>query len=136
MPEFKAQDALEAIREGMTLAELPKTYGVQALANHATHKTPFTPHCMLPFTPTSASCPNLAEPTLAEIPPRRIRHGSYSSADDPEAAIHDDLAQHTERPKPFKRSKTAEDILTRERRASDRLDQFRGSREDAPEAER
>ena len=52
---------------------------------------------------------------------------SYSS-NDLEAAIYDYLAQHNEQPKPFKWTKTAEDILTRERRALDKLDDIRGNR--------
>ena len=66
--------------------------------------------------------------SLAEITSRRIRRGSYSSVDDLEAAIHDYLAQHNEQPKPFKWTKTAADILTRERRALDKLDEIRGNR--------
>ena len=95
------------------------------------------PRFKLHFTPTSASWLNLVERvrggaringacrSLAQITSRRIRRGSYSSVDDLEAAIYDYLAQHNEKPKPFRWSKTAEDILTRERRA---LDEIRGNR--------
>ena len=38
------------------------------------------------------------------------------------------LAQHNEKSRLFRWSKTAEDILTRERRALDALDEIRGSR--------
>ncbi len=86
------------------------------------------PRLKLHFTPTSASWLNLVERFFAEITTRRIRRGSYSSVDDLEAAIYDYLAQHNERPKPFKWTKTAEDILTRERRALNRLDEIRGNR--------
>ena len=37
---------------------------------------------------------------------------SYSSVNDLEASIYDYLALHNEEPKPFKWTKTAEDILT------------------------
>ena len=47
---------------------------------------------------------------------------------DLEAAIHDYVAQHNNKPKPFKWTKTAKDILTRERRALDALDEIRGNR--------
>ncbi|WP_372921373.1 hypothetical protein [Roseovarius sp.] len=43
----------------------------------------------------------------------------------PPTGIH---PNHDERPKPFKWTKTAEDILTRERRALDKLDDIRGTR--------
>jgi transposase len=105
------------------------------LDNYATHKTPEVrawldkhPRFKLHFTPTSASWLNLVERFFAEIPSRRIRRGSYASVDDLEAAIYDYLAQHNEQPKPFKWTKTAADILARERRALDKLDEFRGNR--------
>jgi len=50
------------------------------------------------------------------------------SVDDLEAAIYDYFGQHNTKPKPFHWSKTAEDILTRERRALDKLDEIRGNR--------
>jgi hypothetical protein len=59
---------------------------------------------------------------------KRIRRGSYTSVDDLEAAIYDDLGQHNAKPKPFHWTKTAEDIITRERRALDALDEIRGNR--------
>ena len=116
--------------------DVPKPRNIHiVLDNYATHKTPEVkawlekhPRFKLHFTPTSASWMNLVERFFAEITSRRIRRGSYSSVDDLEAAIYDYLAQHNERPKPFKWTKTAEDILTRERRALDKLDAFRGNR--------
>jgi hypothetical protein len=54
--------------------------------------------------------------------------GANTSVDDLEAAIYDYLGQHNTKPKPFHWSKTAEDILTRERRALDKLDEISGSR--------
>lgn len=52
----------------------------------------------------------------------------YSSVDDLEATIFEYLAQHNEKPKPFRWTKTAQNILTRERRALDALDEIRGNR--------
>jgi transposase len=105
------------------------------LDNYATHKTPEVkawldkhPRFKLHFTPTSASWLNLVERFFAKITSRRIRRGSYSCVDDLKTAIYDYLAQHNEKPKPFKWTKTAEDILTRERRAPDKLDKIRGKR--------
>ncbi len=65
---------------------------------------------------------------FAEIKSKRIRRGSYSSVDDLEAAIYDYLPQRNEKPKPFQWTKSAEEILTRERRALDVLDEIRGNR--------
>ena len=105
------------------------------LDNCATHKTPEVkawlekhPRFKLHFTPTSASWMSLVERFFAEITTRRIRRGSYSSVDDLETAIYDYLLQHNARPKPFVWSKSAEDILKRERRALDALDEIHGNR--------
>ena len=105
------------------------------LDNYATQKTSDVqawlekhPRFKLHFTPTSASWLNLVERFFAEITSKRIRRGSYSSVDDLEAAIYDYLAQHNEKPKPFKWTKTADDIIARERRALDKLDEIRGNR--------
>jgi hypothetical protein len=53
-------------------------------------------------------------------------------ADTPEyalkGAIYDYLLQHNAKPKPFVWSKTADDIINRERRALDALDEIRGNR--------
>ena len=83
------------------------------------------------FAPTSAPWMNLVERFFAEITSRRIRRGSPSSVGDLEAAIYDYLAHHNERPKPFRWTKTAGDILASERRALDALDaldEIRGNR--------
>ena len=71
---------------------------------------------------------NLVERFFAEITTKRIRRGSYSSVADLEGAIYDYLLQHNAKPKPFVWSKTAEDIIARERRALDALDEIRGNR--------
>ena len=82
----------------------------------------------LHFTPTSASWLNMVERFFAEFTTKRIRRGSYSSVDDLEAAIYDYLLRYNAKPKPFTWSKTAENILARERRALDTLDEIRGNR--------
>jgi transposase len=105
------------------------------LDDYAAHKTPEVqawlekhPRFKLHFTPTSASWLNLVERFFAEITAKRIRRGSYSSVDDLESAIYDYMLQHNAKPKPFVWSKTAKDILNRERRALDALDEIRGNR--------
>jgi len=105
------------------------------LDNYATHKTPEVktwlekhPRFKLHFTLTSASWLNLVEVFFAEITTRRIRRGSYTSVEDLGATIYDYLAQHNTTPKPFTRTKTAERILTRERRALDKRKEIRWNR--------
>ena len=70
----------------------------------------------------------MVERFFAEITSKRIRRRSYTSVADLEDAIYDYLAQHNTKPKPFTWTKTSQDILTRERRALDKLDQIRGNR--------
>jgi transposase len=105
------------------------------LDNYATHKTPevkawLAKHSRfnLHFTPTSVSWLNLVERFFAEITSKRIRRRGYTSVDDLEAAIYDYLTKHNTRSKPFTWTKTAEDILTRERRALNKLDKICGNR--------
>ena len=77
------------------------------------------------FTPTSASWLNLVERFFAEITTKRIRRGTFTSVAELEDAIYDYLMRHNDDPKPFVWTKSAEDILTRERRALDLLDLIR-----------
>lgn len=86
------------------------------------------PRFRLHFTPTSASWLNLVERFFAEITSKRIRRGSYSSIGELETAIYDYLLQHNAKPKPFNCTKTADDIISRERRALNVLDEIRGNR--------
>lgn len=134
MPRHRAREFLKFLRS-IDKAVPGKRDVHLVLDNYATHKTPEVkawldkhPRFQLHFTPTSASWLNLVERFFAEITSKRIRRGSYSSVDDLEAAIHDYLAQHNETPRPFKWTKTAEDILARERRAMAALDEIRGNR--------
>ena len=134
MPRHRAKEFLTFLRRIDRAVLKPRDIHL-VLDNYATHKTPEVmawlekhPRFKLHFTPTSASWMNLVERFFAEITNRRIRRGSYSSVDDLEAAIYDYLLQHNARPKPFVWTKSAEDILTRERRALDALDEIRGNR--------
>jgi transposase len=134
MPRHRAKEFLAFLRRIDRAVPKPRDVHL-VLDNYATHKTPEVrawlkahPRFKLHFTPTSASWLNLVERFFAEITAKRIRKGSYSSVGDLEDAIYDDLLQHNAKPKPFVWSKSAEDILTRERRALDALDEIRGNR--------
>ena len=125
------QAAAGPIGDGVRWVVETTAPGFEAL----THKTPDVtawlakhPRLQLHFTPTSASWLNLVERFFAEITTRRIRRGSYASVGDLEAAIYDYLLQHNASPKPFTWTKSAEDILARERRALNALDETRGNR--------
>ena len=134
MPRHRVKEFLKFLRQ--IDKAVPARRDVHlVLDNYATHKTPDVkawlaknPRSKLHSTPTSASWLNLVERFFAEITSRRIRRGSYSSVDDLEATIFGYLAQHNEKPKPFRWTKTPRDILTRERRALNALDEIRGNR--------
>ena len=134
MPRHRAREFLTFLRRIDRAVRKPRDIHL-VLDNYATHKTPEVmawlekhPRFKLHFTPTSASWMNLVERFFAEITTRRIRRASYSSVDELETAIYDYLLQHNARPKPFVWTKSAGDILTRERRALDALDEIRGNR--------
>src|SRR6056297_1463006 len=134
MPRHRATEFLSFLRRIDRAVKKPRDIHL-VLDNYATHKTPEVrawlekhPRFKLHFTPTSASWLNLVERFFAEITSKRIRRGSYSSVHDLEGAIYDYLLLHNAKPKPFVWSKTAEDIITRERRAIDALDEIRGNR--------
>ncbi len=134
MPRHRAKEFLAFLRRIDRAVLKPRDVHL-VLDNHATHKTPEVqawlekhPRFKLHFTPTSASWMNLVERFFAEITNRRIRRGSYESVDDLENAIYDYLLLHNKKPKPFVWTKSAQDILTRERRALDKLDEIRGNR--------
>ena len=134
LPRHRAKEFLRFLRR--INRAVPGTRAVHlVLDNYATHKTPEVkawlekhPRFKLHFTPTSASWLNLVERFFAEITTKRIRRGSYTSVDDLETAIYDYLLQHNAKPKPFTWTKTAQDILARERRALNALDEIRGNR--------
>ena len=134
MPRRREKEFLAFLRRIDRAVKKPRDIH-HVLDNYATHKTPEVmawlakhPRFKLHFTPTSASCINLVERFFAEITNRRIRRGSYSSVDDLETAIYDYLLQHNARPKLFVWTKSAEDVLAREGRALDTLDEIRGNR--------
>lgn len=134
MPRHRAREFLKFLRQIDRTVQGEREVHL-VLDNYATHKTPevrawLNKHTRfkLHFTPTSASWLNLVERFFAEITARRIRRGSYSSVDDLEAAIFDYLLLHNAKPKPFVWSKTADDIIARERRALNALDEIRGNR--------
>src|SRR6202158_4152740 len=102
------------------------------LDNYGTHKTPegkawLAKHrrFKLHFTPTSASWLNLVERFFAEITTKRIRRGIFRSVAELKETIHDYLDRHNADPKPFVWTKTADAILTKERRALDALEAVR-----------
>jgi transposase len=96
--------------------------------NYATHKTPAVkawldrhPRFHVHFIPTSSSWLNLAERFFAEITGKRIRRGVFRCVAELEASIDDYLLRHNATAKPYVWTKTAKDILAKERRALETL---------------
>jgi transposase len=86
--------------------------------NYATHKTPAIqrwlarhPRWHVHFTPTSASWINQVERFFAELTEKQIRRGVHRSTRELEKAIRDYIDVVNDRPKPFRWTKSADNIL-------------------------
>lgn len=86
--------------------------------NYATHKTQIIrdwlakrPRWHVHFTPTSASWVNQVERFFALITERQIKRGVHRSLDALHTAIDNFIEQHNADPKPFRWTKSADDIL-------------------------
>ena len=86
--------------------------------NYATHKTPLIrawfakrPRWHVHLTPTSSSWLNQVERFFAIITDKKIRRGVHRSVADLTADIHAFIDQHNADPKPFRWTKSADDIL-------------------------
>ena len=86
--------------------------------NYGTHKTKLIrdwfakrPRWHVHFTPTSASWINQVERFFALLTERALRRGVFRSVAELENAIHQYIATTNADPKPFRWTKTADDIL-------------------------
>jgi transposase len=100
--------------------------------NYATHKTAEVkawlakhPRFHVHFIPTSSSWLNLVERFFAEITGKRIRRGAFASVAELEDAIDDYLLRHNAIAKPYVWTKSATEILAKERRALEKLETIR-----------
>jgi len=100
-------------------AEVPPEFEVHLiLDNYGTHKTRTIqrwllkrPRFQLHFTPTSASWLNLVERWFALLTEQQLRRGVFRSTRSLETTIRNYIDAHNEQPKPFKWTKTADEIL-------------------------
>jgi transposase len=105
-------------------AQIPNGLDVHIIMdNYATHKTAVVknwlarrPHYHVHFTPTSASWINQVERWFAELTRKRIRRGVHTSTKELEAHIRAFIKQHNENPKPYRWTKSADEILASVRR--------------------
>ena len=113
----RATEFLEFLKE--IDARLPKNLDVHVVMdNYATHKTAVIrawlarrPHYHVHFTPTSASWINQVERWFAELTRKQIQRGVHTSVAHLEADIRAFIERHNADPKPFKWTKSADDIL-------------------------
>src|SRR5690348_10920330 len=100
-------------------ANVPKGLEVHLVwDNYATHKTPLIrnwlakrPRWHVHLTPTSSSWLNQVERFFALLTERQLRRGVHCSIDALHAAIDDFILGHNADPKPFRWTKSADDIL-------------------------
>jgi transposase len=100
-------------------ANVPRDLDVHlVIDNYATHKTPLVrnwlakrPRWHTHLTPTSSSWLNQVERFFADLTERQIRRGVHRSVDALHAAINDFIERHNADPKPFRWTKSADDIL-------------------------
>lgn len=88
------------------------------LDNYATHKAPAVkaflqrhPRFHLHFIPTHSSWMNQVEAFFSILTTRQLKRGSHHSVAELKAAIQEFLDAHNDAPKPFKWTKSADDIL-------------------------
>jgi transposase len=98
--------------------------------NYATHKTPMVkawlarrPHYHVHFTPTSASWINQVERWFAELTRKQIQRGVHTSTAQLEADIRTFIDRHNANPKPFRWTKSADDILAAVKRFCQKTEQ-------------
>jgi transposase len=112
-------------------AQVPKDFDVHIIMdNYATHKTAAIrawlarrPHYHVHFTPTSASWINQVERWFAELTRKKLRRGVHTSTTQLEADIRSFIERHNENPKPYKWTKSADEILSSVKRFCQKAEQ-------------
>ena len=121
-PRHRGREFLSFLRE----IELNVPHGLDVhliMDNYATHKTEpirkwlgSRPRWHVHFTPTASSWVNLAERFFANITEKQIRRGVHRSTAELDAAIRAYIDAVNADPKPFRWTKSADDILAAIRR--------------------
>lgn len=121
-PQHRAQDFVAFLRQIDASVE-PELEVHLVLDNLSTHRAPVVhrwllrhPRFHLHFTPTYASWLNLVERFFGLLTEKALRRGSHTSVPQLRAAILAYVAAHNEKGKPFKWTKTADEILDKMRR--------------------
>ena len=116
-PRHRGSEFLKFLRE--IEDNVPSDLDIHlVMDNYATHKTPANrrwlakrPRWHVHFTPTSASWINQVERFFADLSEKQIRRGVHRSTRELEQAIQDYIAVVNRDPKPFRWTKSADDIL-------------------------
>ena len=116
-PRHRGREFLSFLRE--IERNVPSDLDVHLIMdNYATHKTPAIrkwmgsrPRWHVHFTPTASSWVNLVERFFADITEKQIRRGVHRSTNDLETAIRAYIDGVNADPKPFRWTKSADDIL-------------------------
>ncbi len=98
--------------------------------NYATHKTALVrawlarrPHYHVHFTPTSASWINQVERWFAELTRKQLRRGVHTSTKELEKDICTFIERHNENPRPYRWTKSADEILASVKRFCQKAEQ-------------
>jgi transposase len=125
LPRHRAREFVRFLRR-IDNATSPELALHLIVDNSSTHKTPLVkawlkrhPRFHFHFTPTSASWLNLVERFFAEITPKRIRRGTFTSLPQLVRAIGDYLDHHNQAPKPFTWTQSADMILAKVERCKE-----------------
>ena len=116
-PRHRSREFLSFLRS--LEARVPDDLDVHlVMDNYATHKTPAIqrwlaghPRWHVHFTPTGASWLNQVERFFAALTEKQLRRGVHRSTQELEQAIRDYIDTVNANPKPFKWTKSADDIL-------------------------
>jgi transposase len=112
-------------------AQVPSDLDVHIIMdNYATHKTAAIrawlarrPRYHVHFTPTSASWINQVERWFAELTRKKLRRGVHTSTSQLKADIRSFIELHNENPKPYKWTKSADEILSSVKRFCQKAEQ-------------
>ena len=124
----RASEFLDFLKE--IDARIPDDLDVHVVMdNYATHKTPRIrawlarrPRYHVHFTPTSASWINQVERWFAELTRKQIQRGVHTSVSQLEADIAAFIEAHNTDPKPYRWTKSADDILASVKRFCQKAD--------------
>ena len=115
--QHRAKEFLKFLRE--IDANVPQDLDVHlVMDNYATHKAPAIqkwlakrPHWHVHFTPTGASWLNQVERLFALLTEKQLRRGVHRSTQELDQAIQDYIDRVNQDPKPFRWTKSADQIL-------------------------